>query len=224
MPDTKLTLQNLKDHFRRYATVYAALLIVAAVASNLLWTTTTPRVPEDERVVIYLTDAYSNVEPLKPLAATLLAQGQADDPALREVSFESLMFADPETDYTGVMVLLARLAAGEGDLFLAGPDAMDALVSAGACLPLDDYYAAGWMSDSGLEPYYAEYADPNTGEVTLLLAGFRLDRLNALADMGAFKNAGGFMCVAVNGTNLETTLRTAEALAEALLKESEEDA
>ena len=124
MPDTSLSWANLKDHLRRYGVIYIVVIGVMLVGANLLWTSTAPRVPEEQRVLIYLADAQSDSEPLNALAADLLTEAQAYDPTLREIAFESLLFADPDQDYTGMMVLMARLAAGEGDLFLAGPKAM----------------------------------------------------------------------------------------------------
>lgn len=224
MPDTSLTWNNLKDHFRRYAAAYLVLMIAAAVSANLLWTTTTPRTPEENRVLIYLADAFSQTEPLKPLEARLLEQGQAVDPELREVAFESLLYADPQENYTGPILLMARLAAGEGDVFLAGAEAVKALAQSGACLPLDDYYADGWMADTGLEPWYAEVEDPETGEVARVLEGFKLDPLTALWDEGAFRNEGAYLCVAVNSTNLETSMEVAELMVKDLLEASKDHA
>ena len=220
MPDTKLTWSNLREHLRRNAAVYLVLIVAAAVLTNLLWTTTTPRTPEANRVLIYLADIYSNTAPLKALEEELLAREQAVDPTLEEVSFESLTFADPEENYTGPMVLMARLIAGEGDLFLASENAMEALIDSQACLPLDEYLADGWMADTGLEPRYADIKDPETGKTTRILAGLRVDSLTALWDMQAFRNEGACLCVAANSTNLETSMQVAEAMVKALAKES----
>lgn len=221
MPDTTLTLSNIKDHLRRYKVVYIVFIVLAVVGADLLWTTTTPQIPEEQRVLIYLADAYTDPAPLNAMADELLEKARAFDPTLEQIRFESLMFTDPDTDYTGMMVLMARLAAGEGDLFFAGPDAMAALTQAGACLPLDDALSAGWMAGQGLEPHYGEIVDPDTGETTTLLAGLKLDNLNALINMKAFKNEGGCLAVAANGTNMETSMKVAEMIVEALRGEAD---
>lgn len=220
MPDTKLTWKNIRDHLRRYGVIYVALIVLAAVGSNLLWTMTTPRVPDERRVLCYLADAYTDPVPLNAVAGELLMEAQAFDPDLRAVEFESLMFADPKNDYTGIMLLMARLATGEGDLFLAGPDAMDALLQADACLPLDDYWNVGWLHQ--LEPYYADIVDEETGESVRVIAGLKLDSLDALYDLRAMYNEGACLVVAVNGTNIETSMKTAELLVKRL--EGEGDA
>lgn len=224
MPDTRLTWSNLREHLRKLGWVYLVAVGIALLAGRLTWIATTPRIPEEARVLIYMADQYSDPDPLDDIAADALRRAQAEDDTLREVRFESLLYADPDVDYTGVMVLMTRLAVGEGDVFLASPDAMESLVNAGACLPLDDYWAAGWLRESGLEPYYAEVTDPDTGETETLLAGIRLDGLDALRERGAFNNEGAFLAIAVNGTNVETSMRVAEIVVEDLKKGGLEDA
>lgn len=220
MPDTGLTGYNLKEHLRKFGLIYAVIIAVTLVLGNLLWISTEPRVPENQRILIYMADEWSNPEPLKDIAADMLIKLQSEDDTLREVAFESLMFADPEREYTGVMVLMTRLAVGEGDIFLANENAMQALVNAGACLPLDDHWAAGWLNDSGLEPYYATLTDDETGETTTLLAGLKLDTLDALAARQAFNNRGAYLALALNGQNIESSLKAVEYIVEDLGKES----
>lgn len=212
MPDTHLTWFNIKEHIRKFFLVYVAVVAVVLVAGNLLWISTTPRVPEDQRVLIYMADEWSSPDPLNDIAADVLAKVQAEDDTIREVAFESLLFADPGRDYTGMMVLMTRLAVGEGDIFLANQNAMDALVKSGACMPLDEYWNDGWLSD--MPPYYAEITDDETGETTTLLAGLKLDGLGALRAMNAFNNEGAFLAVARNGQNIDASLLAAKYLVE----------
>ena len=212
MPDTKLTWFNIKEHFRKCALIYIILIIVALVGTDLIWTTTAPRVPDEQKVLVYLADQLTHAEALNGLAADMLEKTRAVDETLQEVSFENLVFADPATDYTGVVVLMARLAAGEGDAFLASQAAMDALVNSGGSQPLDEYYEAGFMKDSGLEPYYATLTNEETGESRTFLAGFKVDTLDALMDIQAFYNEGAYLAVALNSTNLETTLKALEIM------------
>lgn len=224
MPDTSLSWANMKDHLRRYGVIYIVVIGVMLVGANLLWTSTAPRVPEEQRVLIYLADAQSNAEPLNALATDLLTEAQAYDPTLREIAFESLLFSDPDQDYTGMMVLMARLAAGEGDLFLAGPKAMEALTRSGACETLDDALAGGWMAGRGLEPWYGDYVDPDTGVAETRLSGLKLDTLDALFELRAFYNEGGALAVAVNSTNQETAMKVAELLVDRLIEEGKDHA
>ena len=52
MPDTKLTWFNIKEHIRKFLWVYIAVIAATLVAGNLLWISTAPRVPEEQRVLI----------------------------------------------------------------------------------------------------------------------------------------------------------------------------
>ena len=216
MPDTRLTLAGLKEHLRRHIIVYIVGIILTVVLTDLLWTATTPVIPDEQVVLIYMADRYSNAEPLSDIAADMLARTQAADPNVRRVEFESLFFTTPDENYAGVMLLLTRLATGEGDAFLAGADAMDQLVSSGALLALDDYAGAGWLAGSGLEPYTVTTTDDETGEEVTMLAGYRLDALDALFDMQAFNNEGAFLAVAAGCRNVDSTLKAIEIMVEDL--------
>ena len=221
MPDTKLTWAGLREHLRRSAAIYLAVLAACMVLTNLLWTTTAPRVPDEKRVLIYLADGYTNASTLNDLAQTVLERARRDDPTLEQVQFMDLMYTGQESDYTGSILLATRLSLGEADLFLASAPTMEALVADGACLPLDEMYKDGFMRESGLEPWYAEVTDEETGETTTFLAGFRLDGLEALDELGAIQSEGHYLAVISNGTNIETSARAAEILAEALREASE---
>ena len=216
MPDVRLTLANLKEHLRRHLAIYIAGAILALVLSNLLWTVTAPRIPSSQSVLIYLAGSYSNAGQLSPIARDMLERTQAQDPSLRGVTFEGLRFADDAMDYTSTILLMTRLAAGEGDAFLASAAAMEALVNSGGALPLDGYVDSGWLTGYGLEPYWANETDEITGVQARHIYGLRLDRVEALAGLGAFDNAGACLAVATNSDNLETTLRTLEVLIEDL--------
>ena len=210
MPDTRLTWFNIKEHFRKFIWVYAVVIVAALVAGDLLWTTTTPQLPEEQRVLIYLANPWSSVDPLTPIAEDALNTVKTEDETLEEVAFETLMYSDQ--DYTGTMLLMTRLAVGEGDAFFAGQAAMDALMKSGVCMPLEEYYENGWLADSGLEPYYGEVIDEETGESASHLAGFRLDSLTALRDLEAFDNQGAYLVVMSNGTNIDTTMKVLETI------------
>lgn len=221
MPDTVLNRENLREHIRKHLAIYLVAIAVALFAANFLWLVTTPRIPDDQEVLIYLAGPYSNAELLDDVAADLLKRGQEVDPSLRSVEFQGLLFADPEQDYTGVMLLMTRLATGEGDAFLADENAMNALVKSKACLPLDGYVNAGWLAQYGFTPRYDTFEDEETGETTTQMTGLRIDSLTALRDREAFENQGACLAVVANGRNLETTMKVLEFMAEDLVKAGE---
>ena len=220
MPDTKFSLPALREHIRKYLWIYLIGIAFCLVGTSVLWTTTTPQPSIDETVVVFLADAYTNPEPLAPIARDMFEQTKPFDEKLKEVDFQSLMYQ--EDDYTSTMVLLTRLSVGEGDAFLASQAAMDALATSDALLPLDESVAAGWLGAYGLEPYYATVQDDQTGEETTFLAGLRIDPLTALIYRGAFNNQNAFLCVANNGGNVETTMKALETMVE-ILSEASKD-
>lgn len=208
MPDTKFSFAALKEHLRKYLWIYIVGIALCLFGTSLLWTTTAPRPTNEEVVTIFMADAYSNPEPLSGVAQSMYEQTQPFDPTLKLVEFQSLQYA--EGDYTSSMLLLTRLTVGECDAFLASQSAMDALVQSEILVPLDDYVAAGWLAEYGLEPYYAEWSDEESGEHYTLLAGLKLDKVMALEQMGAFVNEGAYLCVTSNGGNVETTMKALE--------------
>ena len=208
MPETRFSGRALREHLRRYLWIYVTGIIVCLLGTSVLWTMTRPRPTNAQTVTIYLMDAYANPEPLEGVAADVLARTQPFDEALQTVEFQPLLYI--EDDYNSGMLLMTRLAVGEGDAFLTGQAGIDALVNSQVLLPLDDYVAAGWPGDFGLEPYYATYEDEETGVATTFLAGLRLDSVRFLSEQGAFINEGAFLCVASNGGNVETTMKALE--------------
>ncbi|MGN0801180.1 MAG: hypothetical protein ACI4MF_01160 [Candidatus Faecivicinus sp.] len=206
MPHYGISWFRLKEHFRKYLAIYIVGLIICVLLTNLVYTSTAPRTPYDQEVLIYLADAYTNPEPLDDLAADALAYAQEFDETLLEVNFESLQYVDPEQDYTSSMLLMARLSLGEADVFLASGLCMEALCACEAFLPLDDYLAEGWMEEFALEPYL--YTSEETGET--FVAGLKLDSVSGLAEIGAFNNEGAVLVITANSTNTDTSMQAAE--------------
>lgn len=201
-----------REHFRKNALAYIAAVAAALVLTELLWTATAPRLPEGSRVLFYLAAPWSDAAPLNALSGDLLAAARERFPELQSVSFESLRFPDDLDDYTGQILLMTRLSSGEGDAFLASRSAMSVLCQYGACLPLDDYWAAGWLADSGLTPCYS--APPEGGGRRL--TGLELDGLTALKEMGVFMDDGICLAVIDNGQDPAPTLHVIERLVDAL--------
>ena len=210
MPDTKFSLPALKEHLRKNILVYIVAITVMSLLTNLLWLTTRPRIPTDREVLVYLADTYSNPEPLNARAPEILAAMQAEGSDILAMEFQSLLYTDPETDYTGSMLLLTRLATGEGDAFFASEKAMEALVRSGALRPLDEAEAQHWLDAYGLEPYYAQVTDEETGETTRFLAGLRLDAADGLMALQAFNNRGAFLALPAASENPDSTARALE--------------
>ena len=177
---------------------------------------TAPTVPPEQSVIIYLAAGYSNPEPLSGIASEMLTETQKIDSTLKKVEFQSLQYIESEMDYSGPMTLLAKLSVGEGDAFLASRQVMDQLVLGGALLPLDEIVENGWLRRFELEPYNVTVKNEETGEETTYLAGLKIDTLDALSEMDAFRNEDAFLAIPANGTNQDTTLHALEIMVDAL--------
>jgi len=220
MPITKFSWPALKKHVRKFIWLYIALIIISCFLSNLLWTMTRPRVPAEKQVLIYLADAISYPEALDDIAGEMLAEGQIFDETLSEVAFESLMFANPEMDYTSAMVLMSRLSTGEADAFIASEDAMVTIASMEAALDLTEYIEAGWLAEYNLEPVPVTIPNEETGESISLIAALSLNNVDALSARGAIKNENAYLLITPNSTNIETTMKTLEIMIEKLMEEN----
>ncbi|MBR6889590.1 MAG: hypothetical protein IKN05_01235 [Clostridia bacterium] len=216
MPDTRFSWAALREHLRKYLWIYIVGIAVCLLGTNLLWTTTRPQPGNDQTVIIYLMDAYGNPEALSDVAEDMFARTKPHDDALQVVQFQNLMYTEEE--YMSSMLLVTRLAVGEGDAFMTQQAGLDALVNSQVLEPLDDYVAAGWPGDYGLEPYYATYTDDETGESQTYLAALRLDNVTALSERMAFANEGAYLCVTANGGNVQTTMRALEYMFEDLME------
>lgn len=214
MPLSGLSWFRLKEHFRKCAGFYIIGIVVAVLLTNLLYTTTRPQIPDEREVLIYLVDSLASAEPLDALAEDALVYGQGVDETLEDVRFETILYNDPEQDYTSSYLLVTRMAVGDGDVYLASDIAAEYIIGAGACEPLDDYLAAGWMADCDLEP--VTVYDEETGET--YTGGLRLDSVTALSETGSMPNEGAVLIVASNGTNIDTSLEVAEYVVERLLE------
>lgn len=197
MPFQGLSWFRLREHIRKLGWIYIVGTLSCLMLTNLLYTSTRPRIPPEQSVLVYLMDAYADTERLEPLAAEALEAAQREDPLLEEVKFEWLQFNDPETDYTSGMLLMTRMALGEGDVYVTSSYGLESLIGSGLCRPLDDDLAAGWLDGLDLEP--VPVTDAETGET--FIGALKLDNVTALSELQIFNNHGAYLIMASNSTN-----------------------
>ena len=216
MPETKLGLAAIREHLRQYLWLYIIGIALAMVFTNLLWTVTEPRVPNDRAVVICLAGDMSDSAALSDIAGRMLERLQAEGARVDSVEFQDVSFPSSLADYTGPLILRARLDSGEPDAFLASAPAMAALTESGDLMPPETLTVDGRAPAFGLEPCYAELPDDLTGRTVRVQTGWRLDPVDALMTLGAFDNRGAFLAVTSVGGNPETTARALEIMMEEL--------
>jgi ABC-type glycerol-3-phosphate transport system substrate-binding protein len=223
MPITKFSWASLKENIRKFAVVYLVGILITIACTNLLWTTTRPRIPDDQSVTVYLAAEYSNPQALDKLAEQMLEDGKAYDETLEEVVFYGLTYGNPETDYTGSMVMATRLSTGEGDVYIANEYALANLQAAEAPLDLQPYLDAGWLEGLDVEPYIMDkYEVDNTGEIIGIngsyIGAIRLDNVDNLYKWGCMDNEGAYLVIACNGTNIDTTIHSVDFMLRALME------
>ena len=224
MPLKGITWFRFKEHFRKCLPVYFVGICLCVLMTNLIFTTTRPQTPPEQTVLIYLVDTYSDSTKLDDLLEPALAHGQESDETLQEIRFESIQFDDPSTDYTSAMLIMTRMALGEGDIYLASQMGAEYIAMAEVAMPLDDYIAEGWLAELGGEPFV--YTNPETGET--FTAGIDLSNVDALRQRSAFKNEGAYLLVAnANETsegNMETSMDVIEFILQQLMEETAQNA
>ena len=207
MPHKGLSLFRLKEHIRKFGVIYIVGCAICAILANILFTSTTPRTPIEQEVLIYVADSYTVTSKLDHVAEEMLAYGQTNDETLLEIDFEDLQYSDPNQDYYSSMMLMTRLALNEGDAFFANKFCAEQMMLQDYYLPLEDYLEAGWLEGLDLEP--VESTSLETGETHI--AGLRLDTVTALADpLGAYSPGEAVLIITPVSTNLETTMNVVE--------------
>lgn len=124
MPETKITWQRLRDHFRRRWIAYLAGAIALVFLNNLVYTVTRPRVSEDETLKLMLlnTDLDLPEADLQAAAAHL---------GFKAVETEPLVLSE---DATGEMLLAVQIMGGYGDIYIADDAAYHLLLARNACM------------------------------------------------------------------------------------------
>lgn len=215
MPHKGLTWFRLKEHIRKTFLIYVAGIIIMCVFTNLIFTMTRPTVPSEKEVLVYLVDSYSEADGADAgyIAANALEHGRQSDETLELVRFESIGYQGLE-DYASPMLLTARMAVGDGDVYLCSPEAYDYASKAGMPVPLDDHLANGWLSE--LNPETIEWTNPETGET--FIAGVSLKNLPQLYEVFRFDNEDAYLMMATNSTNLETAFDVVEDIIYSLME------
>ena len=90
MPLTGLSWARIREHLRKTAPIYIVGVIIMIFVSDILFTSTRPQIPDDQEVLVYLVDGYSQPNLLDSLCADALAYAQSTDDTLLSVRAESI--------------------------------------------------------------------------------------------------------------------------------------
>lgn len=167
MPDERISLQKLKDHFRRLWAVYLAGFALLWFANSLVYDVTRPGFSDDETLKIMLLNTSAAI---------------SEEELLQEVEFlgfkavEMVELAVLAGDPMGEVQLAVQLTGGYGDIWIADEAGLDMLAARGVCLPLEE--------SPGEEFALAERAEPESGEIIAAAIGLQPGVYMAVAGNG----------------------------------------
>ena len=214
MPEKGFSKARFGEHIRKYSPLYICCSLVFLLVTSLIYSVTRPVTPPEREILIQMVDKYAAVDRLEPLEKDALAYGRTVDETLENVEFQHVLYNDPMNDPNSTYLLMTRMIDGTSDAFIGNSDASGYLLQGEVALPLDDYLANGWME--GLDLPTITFINEETGEE--YIAALRLDNVTALSENGIFNNESACLIVAVNGTNIDTTMATLDYMIRSLME------
>ena len=193
---TPVNTKTLRHHFTYSWWKYLLVLIAGIFLVNLLFTVTTPRIPEEKRVDFYIF-GYSDSESLNAYMEQIRQSEMTDmDLMTSNTSY-------PDETY-GAMILTTYVAANEGDLYLLPREDFLSLASYGAFLPLEEEEELmAVFNEAGLDLRRGWRTLSDSDETHLY--GIPADFLPGLSSFCYAQD--GFLAVASFGNNDENTLK-----------------
>lgn len=145
MPNTKLTKEKWANHWQYHKFIYILIILLVVLCGDLLFQVTAYRAPSERKVDFQLVADYADAEFFDTYSEKAIADGQAYDETLEEVSFYSLSYSGGADDTYGVQKYMVMVGANEGHVYFLSYDLMKQLVEQGGVLPLNDYIGEGLL-------------------------------------------------------------------------------
>ena len=147
VPNTKLTRQRWKDHMYYGKWIYIVLAIVAVFVTDLLYSTTEYRPPDERKVTVqFVSSSASMAETVEQTTEQILSAVLPMDETLERVEFFALNFSGDDSDYYGAQKFFVELAAGENDVYVGSRAVLNSIIDQGAAIPLDEYIDSGLIT------------------------------------------------------------------------------
>ena len=193
---TPINAETLKHHFTYSWWKYLLVLIAGIFLVNLLFTVTTPRIPEDKKVDFYIY-GLSDADAVSAYMERVRVNEMPD----MESMTSSTLYKD---DTYGAMQLTTYMAAAEGDLYLLPRDEFLSYSAGGAFLPLeDDEELMAIFNEAGINLRRGWRTLSESDETHLY--GIPTDTVPGLYSMCYTEN--GYLSVLSYGGNTENTLK-----------------
>lgn len=192
---TPVNASTLKQHFTYSWWKYLLALAAGIFLVDLIYTVTTPKVPEDKKIEFYVY-GYANTESLNAYMEKVRQEQFPDQQEMRSVSLV------PDDTY-GPMQLVTYLAAREGDLYLLPRDQFLSLSANDAFMYLEnDEELMAFFTDAGAN-LKRGWRTSESGETHLV--GIPVSFLPGLSSYAYAED--GFLCLLAAGGNEENTLK-----------------
>ena len=193
---TPINAETLRHHLTYSWWKYVLVLIGGIFLVNLIFTVTTPRIPEDKRVDFYIY-GLSDSESLNAYMEKIRSEEMPD----MEIMTSLTMFPN---DAYGPMQLMTYMSAQEGDVFLLTRDEFLSYASSGAFLPLEeDEELMGIFNEAGIDLRRGWRTLADSDETHLY--GIPADMLPGLNALCYADN--GFLTVTVYNGNQENVMK-----------------
>lgn len=243
MPNTRLTKENLKNHYQYYRMAYIVVLLVAIFVGDILFAVTVYRAPNERNVEVELVCGYADTENMAPYeqkalealtsyeierdrAAGIDVEAQNYEPQIQSAQFILLPY-DPngEEAYYGAQKYMVTMAAQEGDVFIVERSLMEGLVHDGLAVDLTPYIESG-LIDPGERDLsrvtFNEYVDVEAGEKqtgNTCVYALQAETLTGLWDAAQFNPTDKYMVIMGYSKNQDT----AAAMIQWMIDEFEPD-
>ena len=211
VPNTKLTRQRWKDHMYYGKWIYIVLAIVAVFVTDLLYSTTEYRPPDERKVTVqFVGSSATMAETVEQTTEQILSAVLPMDETLELVEFFALNFSGDDSDYYGAQKFFVELAAGENDVYVGSRTVLNSIIDQGAALPLDGYIASGLITvPEGAqlyerqEPLFDEQGN-EMGKGETRIYGFSTDPLVQMPAQTYMNNEGNYFIITTMSPNPKT--------------------
>ncbi len=209
----RLSMNKIRNHLTYDFWKYLLLAVGIWVGVDLLFTQTAYRSPQDKRVDVYVMSATVTDDLMDSFFQPLKQQAVPD---MELVEGVTMLPASDEDVYTG-MVLMTRLAAADGDIYLLPAKTFKSIATQGWFMPLDELVENGTINADGLtlDSCRLTIVNEETGTAETHLYGIPTDDLYGFMDGLQFDNRGCVMAITVNNGNDGPVIRFFDALLQA---------
>lgn len=199
MKPYQLTGPQLSAHFRHMAMVYVVVVTAAIFLGGSVYAATRPEVPGDERLDIMI---FAFAEE-KPRLAWAEGIWPVMDERQREVNIIDVTMTGTAND---ALMLAARLASRDGDIYIVSQGVYDQLVVQGAFLEVSDIIAQNdLILGEGALLSKAHYGGNEELELPPGVYGIPTDGLQGMLEVGIVPDSS-YICFTVFNDNMPNSI------------------